>query len=124
MNYSTKIYSGVPIIVRDTGAGRGEAAGRGSSEWPLTLPPRLLQDGFAIQPSRTQGEEDVTRTEYSTFTYFITSLRGDQTVTDTDIVVSSNVVSGPASVEPTPALPRPEQVSKLYNIFLVFPPTT
>ena len=66
----------------------------------------------------------MTRTEYSTFTYFITSLRGDQTVTDTDIVVSSNVVSGPASVEATPALPRPEQVSTQYNIFLVFPLTT
>jgi hypothetical protein len=34
----------------------------------------------------------VTKTEFSTFTYFITSLSGLSTVTSTDIVISSNVI--------------------------------
>ena len=48
---------------------------------------------------------EVVKTEYSTFTYFITSLEGGKTVTSTDIVVSSNVVTSSAGVEPTPSLP-------------------
>ena len=46
----------------------------------------IIQAG-QIQPT------SVIKTEYSTFTYFITSLDGSQTVTSTDIVVSSNVVT-------------------------------
>jgi hypothetical protein len=34
----------------------------------------------------------VTKTEFSTFTYFITSLSGLSTITSTDIVISSNVI--------------------------------
>ena len=55
----------------------------------------------------------VTKTEYSTFTYLVTSVRPDgNTLVETDIVVSSNIVtstpgSGPSgSVEPTPSLPK------------------
>lgn len=55
----------------------------------------------------------VTKTEYSTFTYLVTSVRPDgNTLVETDIVVSSNIVtstpgSGPSgSVEPTPSLPQ------------------
>ena len=44
------------------------------------------------------------KTEYSTFTYFITSLEDGQTVTSTDIVVSSNVVTSLPSIEATPLL--------------------
>ena len=47
---------------------------------------------------------EVVKTEYSTFTYFITSLEGGKTVTSTDIVVSSNVVTSPPSIEATPLL--------------------
>ena len=25
---------------------------RGNNEWPVTLPPRLLRDGFVIQPTK------------------------------------------------------------------------
>ena len=46
------------------------------------------------------------KTEYSTFTYFVTSLNpAGQTVTSTDIIVSSNVVTETINVEPTPGLP-------------------
>ena len=51
----------------------------------------------------------VTKTEYSTFTYLVTSVRPDgNTLVETDIVVSSNIVtSTPGSgVEPTPSLPQ------------------
>ena len=53
------------------------------------------------------------KTEYSTFTYFITSLSEGKTVTDTDIVVSSNVVTRPPTIAATPVLPAPgsQQVS-------------
>ena len=45
------------------------------------------------------------KTEYSTFTYFVTSLNpAGQTVTSTDIIVSSNVVTETIGVEPTPGL--------------------
>ena len=47
---------------------------------------------------------EVVKTEYSTFTYFITSLEGGKTVTSTDIVVSSNVVTSSPSIEATPLL--------------------
>ena len=40
-----------------------------------------------------QSAANVVKTEYSTFTYFITSLSNGQTVTATDIVVSSKVVT-------------------------------
>ena len=51
----------------------------------------------------------MTKTEYSTFTYLVTSVRPDgNTLVETDIVVSSNIVtSTPGSgVEPTPSLPQ------------------
>ena len=55
----------------------------------------------------------VTKTEYSTFTYLVTSVRPDgNTLVETDIVVSSNIVtstpgSGPSGgVEATPSLPQ------------------
>ena len=44
------------------------------------------------------------KTEYSTFTYFITSLDNGKTVTSTDIVVSSNIVTSPPVIEATPVL--------------------
>ena len=59
-----------------------------------------------IQPS------SVIKTEYSTFTYFITSLDGSQTVTSTDIVVSSNVVT--ETVQPTPFLEPSQLASSNY----------
>ena len=40
----------------------GEYSGeRGKSDWPVTLPPRLLKDGFAIQPTKVtnmNGDDD------------------------------------------------------------------
>ena len=51
-----------------------------------------------------QSQGNVVKTEYSTFTYFITSLENGQTVTSTDIVVSSNVVTSLPSIEATPLL--------------------
>ena len=92
LNYSTKVFEGVPIIVKGDFkitttetyialCGRtestncfeaifttfyktnnvltdGEYSGeRGKSDWPVTLPPRLLKDGFAIQPTKV-GEDD------------------------------------------------------------------
>ena len=89
----------------------------GTDEFPLTLEPRLVRaNGFAV----TVDGNDVIRpssvqTEYSTFTYFVTSLApGGATVTSTDIVVSSNVVTrteaaGP--VQATPSLPQQSFVS-------------
>ena len=52
----------------------------------------------------------ITKTEFSTFTYLVTSVREDgNTLVETDIVVSSNIVtSTPGAVEATPVL---EQVS-------------
>jgi hypothetical protein len=90
---------------------------KGNNEWPVTLPPRLLRDGFAIQPTKTRNLPDVTKTEYSTFTYFITSLQGGETVTSTDIVVSSNIVTSNPGIEATPTLPlwQQEQVSENYG---------
>jgi len=102
LNYSTKVFEGVPIIVKDEAAGDD----RGGGDWPVTLPPRLLRNGFAIQPTQS-GANQVVKTEYSTFTYFITSLREGQTVIDTDIVVSSNVVTRPPTIAATPVLPAP-----------------
>ena len=51
-------------------------------------------------------------TEYSTFTYYLTSLIAGETVTKTDIIVSSNVVTQTQPPEATPSLepapsPRP-----------------
>ena len=84
----------------------------------MTLPPRLLRDGFAIQPSKTKHSPEVTKTEYSTFTYFITSLQGGETVTSTDIVVSSNIVYSNPAIEATPTLPlwQNEQVGENLRI--------
>ncbi len=89
-----------------------------SDEFPLTLAPKLVGDGFAVardsaldlQPS------SVVKTEYSTFSYFLTSLIDGKTVTLTDVVVSSQVItetaSGPFATPrpPTRPSPRPEQV--------------
>ena len=40
----------------------GEYSGeRGKSDWPVTLPPRILKDGFAIQPTKVtnmNGDDD------------------------------------------------------------------
>ena len=49
----------------------------------------------------------VTKTEYSTFTYLVTSVRPDgNTLVETDIVVSSNIVTSTLdSIEATPSLP-------------------
>jgi hypothetical protein len=51
----------------------------------------------------------VTKTEFSTFTYFITSLSGLSTVTSTDIVISSNVIGRhfKARLEPVTPWLRP-----------------
>ena len=57
---------------------------------------------YPLQAAQIQPTS-VIKTEYSTFTYFITSLDGSQTVTSTDIVISSNVVT--ETVAPTPTLP-------------------
>ena len=60
------------------------------------------------------------KTEYSTFTYFVTSLNpAGQTVTSTDIIVSSNVVTETIGVEPTPGLSNlvsTELKNKSYHI--------
>ena len=78
---------------------------RGNYEWPVTLPPKLLSDGFQIQPSAVVEETPVTKTEFSTFTYLVTSIRPDgHTEVDTNIVVSSNIVTSTGTVEPTPTL--------------------
>ena len=64
--------------------------------------------------SQTGDLAPITKTEFSTFTYLVTSVREDgNTLVETDIVVSSNIVtSTPGAVEATPVL---EQVS-LINI--------
>ena len=103
---------------------------KGNYEWPVTLPPKLLRDGFQIQPSeviiavsdvtvlqsppQTSQPTPITTTEYTTFTYFATRKVGEKTVTETDIVVSSNIVTTTPSVEPTPSLPpwKLDQVGK------------
>ncbi|TRY69249.1 hypothetical protein TCAL_13171 [Tigriopus californicus] len=46
----------------------------------------------------------IVKTEYSTFTYFVTSVVEDSTVTKTDIVVSSNIVTEAGIPEATPLL--------------------
>ena len=52
----------------------------------------------------------MTKTEYSTFTYLVTKLGGDgSTRVETDIVVSSNVVTTTGGVEPTPVLAQQVQ---------------
>ena len=57
------------------------------------------------------------KTEYSTFTYFVTSLNpAGQTVTSTDIIVSSNVVTETIGVEPTPGLSN--QFNLVCNIYI------
>jgi len=89
----TKFVNGVEVLVRDPND-EGDDPARGR-DWPLTLSPRIVRDKFAIDVN-TAGQiqpTSVIKTEYSTFTYFITSLDGSQTVTSTDIVVSSNVVT-------------------------------
>jgi hypothetical protein len=54
-----------------------------------------------INPSK------VVKTEFSTFTYFITSLHGTESSISTDIVVSTNVVTeAGAQVLATPVLPE------------------
>ena len=88
----------------------------GTDEFPLTLEPRLVRNGFAVTVDGNEASEIrpsavVRQTEYSTFTYFVTSLEGDRTVTSTDIVVSSNVVTKTepdayGEVLPTPVLPN------------------
>ena len=78
---------------------------KGNYEWPVTLPPKLLRDGFQIQPTETSQAAPIVTTEYTTFTYFATRKVGDRTITETDIVVSSNVVTSSGGVEPTPSLP-------------------
>jgi len=47
---------------------------------------------YAIAQAGGGKPSSVTKTEFSTFTYFITSLSGLSTVTSTDIVISSNVI--------------------------------
>ena len=91
---------------------------------PVTLEPKLVRDRFAIQRDAVSLNRDadcalelkpiflqatanleptsVVKTEYSTFTYFVTSLIGGSTVTKTDIIVSSNVVTEAQYPEPTP----------------------
>ena len=93
------------------------------NEFPLTLAPRLVEDQFAIR--RNEASEirpsSVVKTEYSTFTYFVTSLQQGVTVTSTDIVVSSNVVTKPLyeenGIQPTPSLPIQPSVSNFVSAF-------
>ena len=63
---------------------------------------------------QTSQPTPITTTEYTTFTYFATRKVGEKTVTETDIVVSSNIVTTTARVEPTPSLPawKLDQVGK------------
>ena len=59
-----------------------------------------------VRPQEIIRPTSVVKTEYSTFTYFVTSLNpAGQTITSTDIIVSSNVVTETINVEPTPGLP-------------------
>ena len=62
----------------------------------IELKPIFLQATANLEPT------SVVKTEYSTFTYFVTSLIGGSTVTKTDIIVSSNVVTEAQYPEPTP----------------------
>ena len=76
------------------------------------MSPRLTDLQF---PSpQTSQPAPITTTEYTTFTYFATRKVGEKTVTETDIVVSSNIVTTTARVEPTPSLPawKLDQVGK------------
>lgn len=116
-NLLTKTIENIPDTIGDSHQGR---------DWPLTLAPRIVRDKFAIDVNTVIILQDsnyirhekttvflsqaaqiqptsVVKTEYSTFTYFITSLDGSQTVTSTDIVVSSNVVTETV-LQPTPTL--------------------
>ena len=65
-------------------------------------------------PPQTSQPAPITTTEYTTFTYFATRKVGEKTLTETDIVVSSNIVTTTARVEPTPSLPawKLDQVGK------------
>ena len=143
LNYSTKVFEGVPIIVkgetkkclpiettfvfrwwvqrRGRGAGQARVAGHTASQTPqgwICHPAHQGDAGwmghYQLSKQSIQGLIDwtpilqsaanVVKTEYSTFTYFITSLSNGQTVTATDIVVSSKVVTTPPSIEATPVL--------------------
>ena len=56
----------------------------------------------------------MTKTEYSTFTYLVTKLGGDgSTRVETDIVVSSNLVTTTGGVEPTPVLAQQVQAGEI-----------
>jgi hypothetical protein len=53
------------------------------------------------------------QTEYSTFTYYLTSLIGGETVIKTDIIVSSNVVTQRPQQEITPTVePSPSPTAQ------------
>jgi hypothetical protein len=95
----TKFVGDVEVVVKDSDLAEGR-------DWPMTLSPQLVRRQFDINVNEAQQYEpsSVIKTEYSTFTYFITSLDGSQTVTSTDIVISSNIVT--ETVAPTPALPQ------------------
>ena len=64
-------------------------------------------------------------TEYSTFTYYLTSLIAGQTVTKTDIIVSSNVVTqSPQAtplLEPSPSPVRPTITGKCSTLLYLIP---
>jgi len=113
----TKFVNGVEVVVRDPND-EGDDPARGR-DWPLTLAPRIVRDNFAIDVN-TAGQiqpTSVIKTEYSTFTYFITSLDGSQTVTSTDIVVSSNVVTETLNkIQATPLLQATPLASSNYVI--------
>ena len=65
-----------------------------------------MSDVIVLQsPPQTSQPTPITTTEYTTFTYFATRKVGEKTLTETDIVVSSNIVTTTARVEPTPSLP-------------------
>ena len=88
-----------------------------SDEFPLTLAPRLVRDRFAVSRNSEVDLQpsSVVKTEYSTFTYFLTQLINGKTVTKTDIVVSSQVVTETQAPFATPRPPNFPQVIYMYS---------
>ncbi|XP_059094524.1 uncharacterized protein LOC131889443 [Tigriopus californicus] len=98
--FQTRLFGDVKVVVKDP------YFPEEAIDEPLTLAPKLVRDGFAVQrQSATDLDPSpIVKTEYSTFTYFVTSVVEDSTVTKTDIVVSSNIVTEAGIPEATPLL--------------------
>ncbi|CAB4053973.1 unnamed protein product [Lepeophtheirus salmonis] len=99
----TKLIGDVRVLVKDPDF-REKDKQKSSTVWPTTLPPRILQDRFAIQANLGPEIQPTKafKTDYTTFTYFITSLLAPGvTTTSTDIIISSNVITEDEPISPT-----------------------